>query len=81
MIAKAGNNLTIGEGLVLPAAAEIVSCMFEEKETKRIKTIPVWNDRVSRRISYMAYDTKEQLVGVIRGSPCFGRRFDETTLA
>lgn len=79
LIAKSGKNHTIGENLILPAAAEIVSCMFGEKEAKRIKAIPLSNDTVSRRISDMAYDTKEQLVGAIRGSPCFGIQLDETT--
>lgn len=73
LIAKSGKNHTIGEKLILPAAVEIVSsCMLGEKEAKIIKTIPLSNDTVSRRINDMAYDTKEQLVRRIRGSPCFG---------
>jgi len=79
LIAKSGKNHTIGENLILPAAVEIVSCMFGEKEAKIIKTIPLSNDTVSRRINDMAYDTKEQLVRRIRGSPCFGIQLDEST--
>ncbi|KAL4125866.1 hypothetical protein QTP88_010103 [Uroleucon formosanum] len=78
LIAKYGKNHTIAENLILPAAVEIVSCMFGEKEAKIIKTIPLSNDTVSRRINDMAYDTKEQLVRRIRGSPCFGIQLDES---
>lgn len=79
MIAKSGKNHTIGENIILPAAVEIVSCMFGEKEAKIIKTIPLSNDTISRRINDMVYDTKEQLVRRIRGSPCFGIQLDEST--
>lgn len=58
---------------------DIVSCMFAEEKAKRIKKIPLSNDRVSRRINDMAYDTKEQLVRAIRASPCFSIKLDETT--
>jgi len=79
LIAKSGKKHTIGDNLILPAAVEIVSCMFGEKEAKIIKTIPLSNDTVSRRINDMAYDTKEQLVRRIRGSPCFGIQLNEST--
>ena len=79
LIVRAGKNRIIGENLILPAAAETVSCMFGEKGAKRIETVPLSNDTVSGRISDMVYDTKEQLVEEIRGSPCFGIQLDETT--
>lgn len=79
LIAKSGKNHTIGENLILPAAVEIVSCMFGKKEGKIVKTISLSNDTVSRRIHDMACDTKEQLVQIIRGSPCFGIQLDEST--
>jgi hypothetical protein len=53
--------------------------MFGEKKTKIIKTIPLSNDTVSRRISNMVYDKKEQLFGTIRGCPCFGIQLGEIT--
>lgn len=76
MIAKSGKSHTIGEKLILPAAVEIVSCVFGEKEANRIKTILLSHDKVSKRINDIAYDTKEQLVRRIRGSPCFGIQLD-----
>ncbi|CAH1114605.1 unnamed protein product [Psylliodes chrysocephalus] len=79
LIAKSGKIHTIGENLILPAALEIVSCMFGEKEAKSIKNIPLSNDTVSRRINDMASNTKEQLVLVIRECPWFGIQIDETT--
>jgi len=79
LIAKCGKNHTIGENLILPAALEIVSCMFGDKEAKTIKNIPLSNDTVSRRISDMASNTKEQLVQTIQESPWFGIQIDETT--
>lgn len=79
LIAKSGKNHTIGENLIIPSAIEIVSCMFGEKQANKIKSIPLSNDTVSRRINDMSYDTKEQLVRAIRGSPCFGIQLDEST--
>lgn len=79
LIAKSGKNHTIGETLILPAALEIVSCIFGEKEANSIKSIPLSNDTVSRRISDMANNTKEQLIQAVRTSPWFGIQIDETT--
>lgn len=79
LIAKSGKNHTIGENLILPATLEIVSCMFGEKEAKSIKNIPLSNDTVSRRISDMANNTKEQLVQAVRESSWFAIQIDETT--
>jgi len=78
LIAKPGKNHIIVENLILPVAAEIVPCIFGEKEAKRVKAIPLSNDPVSRRISDMAYDTEEQLVGTVRGRPRIGIQCDET---
>jgi hypothetical protein len=53
--------------------------MFGEKRAKIITKILLSNDTVSRRTSDIAYDTKEQLVQAIRGSPCFDIQLYETT--
>lgn len=78
-IAKAGKNHTIGESLIIPAAEEIAFCMFGEKEANLVKTIPLSNDTVSRRITDMAGNVKDQLIQIIQCSPFFAIQVDETT--
>uniref|UniRef100_A0A8C9QX36 Zinc finger BED domain-containing protein 5-like n=1 Tax=Scleropages formosus TaxID=113540 RepID=A0A8C9QX36_SCLFO len=53
---------TITEVLILPAAKDICQVMFGENFTQRIGDIPFSNDTVSRHISDMANDIKEQLL-------------------
>jgi hypothetical protein len=61
-IAKAGKPHTIGESLLLPAAKEMASSVLGEKVAKQLESIPLSNDTVSRRISDMASNVKEQSI-------------------
>jgi hypothetical protein len=61
-IAKAGKPHTIGESLLLPAAKDMDSSVLGEKVAKQLESIPLSNDTVSRRISDMASNVKEQSI-------------------
>jgi hypothetical protein len=61
-IAKTGNPHTIGESLLLPAAKDMASSVMGEKVAQQLESIPLSNDTVSRRISDMASNIKEQLI-------------------
>ncbi|XP_071394012.1 zinc finger BED domain-containing protein 5-like [Centroberyx affinis] len=78
LIAKCGQLFTIGEKLVLPAIKEVISTVMERDPTQVLKSIPLSNDTVARRINEMAADTEEQLCAILRDSP-FSLQLDETT--
>jgi hypothetical protein len=59
-IAKAGKPHTIGEPLLLPAGRDMASSVLGEKVAKQLEWIPLPNDSVSRRISDMASNVKEE---------------------
>ncbi|KAI2645926.1 Zinc finger BED domain-containing protein 5 [Labeo rohita] len=59
-VAKLGKPHTIAEALILPSAKDICQVMFGENFAQQISDIPLSNDTVSRRISDMASDVKEQ---------------------
>lgn len=78
LIAKCGQPFTIGEKLVLPAIKEVISTVMERDPTQVLKSIPLSNDTVARRIDEMGADTEEQLCAILRDSP-FSLQLDETT--
>lgn len=59
--AKCKKPHTVSETLILPAAVDIVSTMFRENLAKQLKSIPLSNDTVSRRVSDIFEDLNEQL--------------------
>jgi hypothetical protein len=67
-IAKAGKPHTIGESLLLSAAKDSASSVLGEKVAKQLKSIPLSNYTVSRRISNMASNVKEQLIEKVKAS-------------
>ncbi|KAM3833924.1 zinc finger BED domain-containing protein 5-like [Diretmus argenteus] len=78
MIAKCGLPFTVGENLVLPSIKEAISTVMERDPTQVVKSIPLSNDTVARRINEMGTDTEEQLCAILRESP-FSLQLDETT--
>ncbi|KAE8746811.1 hypothetical protein FOCC_FOCC006446 [Frankliniella occidentalis] len=61
---------TIGENLVLPAAQKIVEIMLDQPKAELMKSIPLWNDTVKRRIA----DWQK-----VQASPLFALQLDEST--
>jgi len=61
-VAQCKKSHTIAEELILPAAIDMVSVMLDEASVVKLKTIPVSNDTMSRRIHDIANDIEEQLI-------------------
>ncbi|KAI2646338.1 Zinc finger BED domain-containing protein 5 [Labeo rohita] len=78
-VSKLGKPHTIADALILPAAKDICQVMFGENFAQQISDIPLSNDTVSRRISDMASDVKEQLLANIMQSQYYALQLDETT--
>ncbi|XP_029281523.1 SCAN domain-containing protein 3-like isoform X2 [Cottoperca gobio] len=76
--AKCGQPFTIGEKLVLPAIKEVISTVMERDPTHVLKSLPLSNDTVARRINEMGADTEEQLCVILQDS-YFSIQLDETT--
>jgi hypothetical protein len=67
-IAKAGKPHTNGESLLLPVAEDMTSSVLGEKVAKQLELIPLSDDTVSRRISDIASNVKEQLIEKVKDS-------------
>jgi len=78
-IAKTGNPHTIGEKLILPAAKDIVSLLFDEKTASKLDCVPLSNNTVHRRVHEMADSVKHSLIKNVKESQYFALQFDETT--
>lgn len=79
LIAKTGNSHVVGEELLLPAIAEVISTVMHKSPFNIIKSIPLSNDTVQRRIDDMALNTAELLYNVLRNTE-FSLQIDESTL-
>lgn len=79
LIAKQAKPHTIGENLILPAAKEIVKCMFGEKMARELDVIPMSNNTVSRRIANMSENLKTHQIKRILESDYFAIQLDEST--
>ncbi|KAL4135434.1 hypothetical protein QTP88_007043 [Uroleucon formosanum] len=67
LIAKNSKPHSIGETLILPALKEIIDTMQGEgTSNKMIKSIPLSNDTVSKRIDEMADDIENKLINYLR---------------
>ena len=53
-IAKTAKPHTIGEDLVLPAAKEIIETVLQQNASLTLRTVPLSNDTVQRRINKMS---------------------------
>ena len=77
-IAQCKKPHTIAEELILPAALDMVSVMLDDASAAKLKTIPLSNDTVARRIDDIANDLQEQLVDKLKDKR-FALQFDEAT--
>ncbi|XP_060774414.1 zinc finger BED domain-containing protein 5-like [Neoarius graeffei] len=77
-IAQCKKPHTIAEQLILPAAIDMVSVMIDEKSASKLKSIPLSNDTVARRISDISNDIESQLIEQLQESR-FALQVDEAT--
>ena len=77
-VAKCGQPHTIAESVILPAALDMVRTVLGEKEASKLRTIPLSNDTVQRRIADISIDLMEQVVERYN-SPTFAIQLNEST--
>ena len=76
-IVKCKKPHMIAEGLILPAAVDLVGMMIEGAAEK-LKMVPLSDDIMCRRIDYMAQGIQDQLIDEMK-QPEFGLQLDEAT--
>ena len=76
-IVKCKKPHTIAEGLILPAAVDLVGTMIEGA-AKKLKMVPLSDHIMCRRIDDMAQDIQDQLIDEMK-QPEFGLQLDEAT--
>ncbi|XP_051989866.1 SCAN domain-containing protein 3-like [Xyrauchen texanus] len=77
LVAKAKKPFTIAEDLLLPAAVVLAETMLDKNAADKLKTVPLSNDTVSRRIERMGAIIVEQVVG--KPGEAFSLQLDEST--
>lgn len=76
LIGKSGKPHTIGEELILPAISEVLSIFLHKSSHDIIKTIPLSNNSVQRRIDEMAENVEDVLCSILRTTD-FALQLDE----
>ncbi|KAI2649397.1 Zinc finger BED domain-containing protein 5 [Labeo rohita] len=79
-IARCKKPHTIAEQLILPATLDMVSVMLDETSAAKLKTIPLSNDTVAKRICDISNDLEDQLVEKLRDTR-FALQVDEATVS
>ena len=79
LIAKGGKPHSIGETLILPAISEVISTVMNQNAAEILRSIPLSNDTVARRIDEMASDVEIQLIHILQTTE-FSLQLDESTL-
>ena len=77
-IAKCKKPHTIAETLIFPAALDMVDAFGASDLAKKLKTVPLSNDSIKRKISHISDDLLEQLISAMAGKP-FSLQLDEAT--
>lgn len=78
-IAKSGKNHTIGEDLIAPCIKDAVQCMFGQDFVRKVNSIPLSNNTVSRRIRDISEYIEEKVVQQLKDSDFFSIQVDEST--
>jgi len=78
-VARAKKPHTIAETLIMPAAIDMCREMFGEALASKLKTIPISNDTIQRRITQAAADVEEQLISRLQECKQFAIQLDEST--
>ncbi len=78
LLAKAKKPFSLAEELIIPAVAVLAETLGDKTAADKIKTVPLSNDTVSRRIDKMRTDIVEQLVDKLRTGESFSLQLDES---
>lgn len=79
LVAKAKKPYTIAEELIAPAAAVLAETMVDKKAADAIRSVPLSNDTICRRVDEMAGDTVQQVTDKLKRAGSFAVQFDEST--
>ena len=79
LIAKAGKPHTIGEELILPAVKEAIKTVLHKSPEQIIKSIPLSDNSVQRRVDKMSENVEETLIKMLMTTE-FSLQLDESTL-
>ena len=79
LIAKAGKPHTIGEELILSAVKEVIKTVLHKSPEQVIKSIPLSDKPVQRRVDKMAENFEETLSKMLMTTE-FSLQLDESTL-
>ena len=79
LIAKTGKLHTIGEELILPAVKEVIKTVLHKSPEQVIKSIPLSDNSVQRRVGKMAENFEETLSKMLMTTE-FSLQLDESTL-
>ena len=78
-VAKEKQPHTVAETLILPAAIDMVSAVIDEKAAEKLRSIPLSNNTVSRRIDDISEHLEEQLILRLQAAGDFSIQLDEST--
>ena len=79
LIAKASKPHTIGEELILPAVKEVIKTVLHKSPEQVIKSIPLSDNSVQRRVDKMAENVEETPSKMLMTTE-FSLQLDESTL-
>uniref|UniRef100_A0A5S6QDL0 DUF4371 domain-containing protein n=1 Tax=Trichuris muris TaxID=70415 RepID=A0A5S6QDL0_TRIMR len=79
MIARSGKAHIIGEELLLPVVSEVLRTVLHRPAAETIKSIPLSNNTVQRRIDEMGNDVEETLCKFLKNRK-FSLQTDESAL-
>lgn len=77
-VAKEKMPHTVAEKLILPSAIDMVSAMIDKKANK-LKSIPLSDNTVSRRITDVSDNLEEQFISRLKTAGDFSIQLDEST--
>ena len=79
LLVKADKPHTIGEELILPAVKEVIKTVLHKSPEQVIKSIPLSDNSVQRRVDKMAENVEETLSKMLMTTE-FSLQLDESTL-
>jgi hypothetical protein len=78
-IAKCKKPFTIGENLIKPAMVDACREVLGDVAAKKISTVSLSNDTVTRRIDSLSSDMETQLIERLKKTKTFALQIDEST--
>lgn len=80
LIAKSGKSYNIGETLIIPSIKEFITTVMHQNLPQALKTMPLSDTTVKRRIEDMAVNVENKLISILQQCQ-FSMQLDESTIA